>query len=95
LSVPFDRNTKPIFVTPHIVTAYCASARLVNPHWLDSYWITMIGIEPGANGSEHLQATTFVGRPRDLGQCAERSYGPFPELEQVRAKRRPPPGTPE
>jgi hypothetical protein len=55
----------------------------------------MIEIDPGGNGSEHLQATTFAGQSKDLGQCAERSYGPFPELEQVRAQRRPPPGTPE
>lgn len=93
LSAPFDRNIKPIFLTPQIVTAYCASARLVNPHWLDSYWITMIEIEPADKGSEKLTATTYVGGPRDLGQCAERSYAPFPELEQVRAKQRPPAGT--
>lgn len=66
-------------------TVYCASAKI--PFWLiPDTRVAVIRVERGENGSERIRAT--VGLNNTPRECLLAKYGPFPELELARQKRR-------
>jgi hypothetical protein len=68
---------------------YCATARLVFPYLpLPVPKTAVIRIRQAENGSEYLQATIEVKGTRYECVGKDINYLPFPELEQLRAKRR-------
>ena len=66
-------------------TVYCASAKI--PFWLiPATRVAVIRVEPGENGLERIKAS--VGLTNTPRECLLAKYGPFPELELARQKRR-------
>ena len=62
-------------------TIYCVSAQLWSP--IGSAPTTVFRVERSSNGMERL-----TGASGGLFECANANYGPFPELEEARTKRR-------
>jgi len=62
-------------------TIYCASAQLWSA--IGVVRVTVIRVERSSDGSERL-----TGATGGLFECTNANYGPFPELEEARAKRR-------
>jgi hypothetical protein len=62
-------------------TIYCASAQLWSA--IGTVRTTVIRVERSSDGSERL-----TGATGGLFECTNANYGPFPELEEARAKRR-------
>jgi hypothetical protein len=78
---PFEYPT--FFSGPE--TVYCASAKI--PFWLiPDTRVAVIRVERGENGSERIRAS--VGLNNTPRECLLAKYGPFPELELARQKRR-------
>jgi hypothetical protein len=78
---PFEYPT--FFSGPE--TVYCASAKI--PFWLiPDTRVAVIRVERAENGSERIRAT--VGLNNTPRECRLAKYGPFPELELARQKRR-------
>jgi hypothetical protein len=68
---------------------YCATARMVFPYLpLPVPKTAVIRVRQAENGSEYLQATIEVNGTRYECIGKDINYLPFPELEQLRAKRR-------
>jgi hypothetical protein len=85
---PFEHQTRILFGPIKQETFYCASADLALPYWpLPWPRSAMIRVEKVNEVSERLDAEIRIngGEP---GECGRVDYGPFPELEQLRAKRR-------
>ena len=72
-----------LFASPQ--TVYCASAKI--DIWPFPYERTaVLLVEPGENGQERIRAT--IGMNNTPFACRLVKYGPFPELEAARQKRR-------
>jgi hypothetical protein len=68
---------------------YCVSANLDLPYLPQPYPRTaVIRVKPAENGSESLRAAIGLTQPPSECMGKRIPYGPFPELEQLRAKRR-------
>jgi hypothetical protein len=78
---PFENRT--FFSGPE--TVYCASAK-INFWLIPATRVAVIRVEGGENGSERIRAT--VGLNNTPSECLLAKYGPFPELELARQKRR-------
>ena len=68
---------------------YCATANLDLPYWPLPYPRTaVVRVKPAENGSENLRAAIGLSSPPS--ECSARTinYVPFPEMEQLRARRR-------
>jgi hypothetical protein len=69
----------------HTETLYCASADLDVP-WIHAVRKTaLIRVGQSSNGTERLYGKVSNYFPPE---CGDANYGPFPELEHVRARRR-------
>ena len=69
----------------HTVTLYCAKAEFVFLGIQSPTRTALIRVGQSSNGSERLIATVSNYFPP---ACGNANYGPFPELEQARARRR-------
>jgi hypothetical protein len=66
-------------------TIYCASARVDFPILAGEY-VAVMAIVPTADGKEKIVGR--IGLTYVPNQCLRAPYGPFPELERARQKRR-------
>jgi hypothetical protein len=90
LAGPHVRITRSLFSTATSEDRYyCATASMVFPYLpLPVPKTAVIRVRQAENGSEYLQATIEVNGTRYECVGKDISYFPFPELEQLRAKRR-------
>jgi hypothetical protein len=79
--------------TTEVNAIYCAKAQLDSPLELNPRRTAVIVVKNAGNGAETLQAIVkisgYIGlNPEPLACHRMEGYGPFPELEQARARRR-------
>jgi hypothetical protein len=83
---PFERNRRrPLFsstITPEIL--YCVSAEVVLP--LRVVADTLVIIEKTDDGREKFEGKIYITKVPQ--ECLHADFKPFPEMEQLRAKRR-------
>ncbi len=89
LAGPFERKFRNFLFSSetHTETLYCASAQLDVPwiHPIEKFALIRVGLS--SNGSEQLYAKIPQGYSSPL-ECGNANYGPFPEMEQARSRRR-------
>ncbi len=81
---PFVANVGGLF-TPRMETVYCAAATMVYGPFSNERTAVIL-IRPAPNGQERIWAR--VGLNYTPKECVVAKYGPFPEMELARQKRR-------
>jgi hypothetical protein len=82
---PYKYRNSLFSADTHTETLYCASADLDVP-WIHAVKrIALIRVGQSSNGTERLYGKVPNYFPPE---CSNANYGPFPELEQARARRR-------
>jgi len=91
---PFEYTRRDLFAAPVTETVYCAKVDAHYFYYPFPYpYEAVIQAEKVDAGTERVHADIFErGGPRE---CRAAPYGPFPELEQARAKRRKAQGLPD
>jgi hypothetical protein len=91
---PYEYSYKYPFMDRVTETVYCASVDAHYSYFPFPYrYEAVIRVEKADAGSERLHAEVWErGNPRE---CKAAPYGPFPELDQARAKRRQSQGLPD
>jgi hypothetical protein len=86
---PLSYVTRSLFsASTQTETIYCVTAELDIP-WIHTLSrTTVIRVKKASDGSELLRAATGINNTPSECRGMGRSYGPFPEMEQLRAQRR-------